>query len=52
MGRINKLRLYAAGLVAFLIGVPLTEKALGQTGDIIWSSFNLAAAIADSAGQS
>ncbi len=48
----GKLRLYAAGLAAFLIGVPLTEKAFGQAGDIIDASIGLAAAIIDSAGGS
>lgn len=49
---VKKLRLYAAGLLAFLVGVPLTERALAQTEDIIYSSLGLAAAIVDSAGQS
>lgn len=50
--RLRKVRLYAAGLIAFLIGMPLTEQAYAQTGDIIWAGINLAAAVADSAGQS
>jgi hypothetical protein len=50
--RSSRLRLYAAGLLAFLIGVPLTEQAYGQVGDIIWSSVNLAGAIADASGGS
>lgn len=49
---LKKLRLYTAGLVAFLIGIPLTEQAFGQTGDIISASFDLAGAIADSVGRS
>ena len=48
----KKLRLYTAGLVAFLIGIPLTEQAFGQTGDIISASFDLFGAIANSAGRS
>ncbi len=48
----TKLRLYLAGVVAFLIGMPLTERALGQTGQIIDASIDLAAAIVDSAGDS
>lgn len=50
--RIRKLRLYAAGLLAFLVGVPMTEQALAQTGEIIYASLSLAAAIVDSAGGS
>ena len=50
--KISKLRFYVAGVVAFLIGVPLTERAFGQTGDIISASLDLAGAIASSAGQS
>jgi len=29
--RISKARLYAAGLVAFLLGMPLTEEAYAQS---------------------
>lgn len=51
--RISKLRYYAAGLVAFLIGMPLTEKAFAQTaGDIVAASLSLADAIGASAGAS
>ncbi len=50
--RLGKLRLYLAGLVAFLIGVPLTERAFGQVPDIINASLALASAITASAGQS
>jgi hypothetical protein len=49
---VKKLRLYSAGLLAFLVGVPMTEQALAQTGDIINASLSLAAAIIDSAGRS
>ena len=49
---VRKMRFYLAGLFAFLIGMPLTEKAFAQTGDIIFSSLSLAAAIANSAGAS
>jgi hypothetical protein len=48
----NKLRLYAAGLIAFLVGMPLTEKALAQAGDIIDASIDLTAAIIRSAERS
>lgn len=48
----QRFRLYAAAVVAFLLGVPLTEKAMAQTGDIVFAGLNLADAIADSAGQS
>ena len=50
--RVGKLRIYAAGLLAFLIGVPLTEKAFGQAEDIFSYSVGLAQAIAASAGGS
>ncbi len=50
--RLSKLRIYTAGLLAFLIGVPLTEKAFGQAGDIVSASLGLAGAIASSAGAS
>ena len=50
--RSSKMRLYIAGLVAFLIGVPLTEQAFAQVGDIVNASLGLAGAIVDSAGQS
>jgi len=50
--KLAKLRLYAAGLLAFLLGIPLTERAFGQGDDVVNASFNLAAAIADSVGQS
>ncbi len=44
----EKFRTYLAGLAAFLIGVPLTEKAFGQVGGVIFSSIDLAASIAES----
>ncbi len=47
-----RLRWYAAGLIALLIGIPLTEKALAQADDIVQASLDLAEAIADSAGNS
>jgi hypothetical protein len=50
--RFGKLRLYLAGLVAFLIGVPLSEKAFGQVGDIVSGSLILTEGIIDSAGRS
>lgn len=49
---IRKMRLCLAGLVAFLLGMPLTEQAFAQGQDIISASFGLAGAIADSAGKS
>ncbi len=49
---LKRWRLYAAGLLAFLVGVPLTEQALAQTGDIVSASLDLAAAIVQSAGRS
>lgn len=51
--RLGRMRLWAAGIVAFLMGVPLTEKALaGGTFDAVTSGFDLAFALADSAGGS
>lgn len=44
----QKIRGILAGIAAFLIGVPLTEKAFGQVGGVIFSSFDLAASIAES----
>jgi len=53
----QKLRLYMAGLVAFLVGMPLTEKAFGSifgdAGDIAGSAIDLGFSIANaSAGDS
>lgn len=52
--RLDRLRLYAAGLLAFLLGLPFTQQALAdtETGDIIGASVNLADAIVRSAGRS
>lgn len=50
--RFGRIRIWAAGLVAWFIGVPLTEKAMAQAGDIVRASFGLAGAIGDSAGNS
>jgi hypothetical protein len=43
----KKWRIYLAGLVAFLIGFPLTERAFGGVTDIITSGFDLGFSIAD-----
>ncbi|MGD9715067.1 MAG: hypothetical protein AB7N71_05580 [Phycisphaerae bacterium] len=48
----GRLRLWVAGLVAFIVGVPLSERAFAQTFDIIRSAFSLGLSIADSAGDS
>ena len=51
--RTMRLRLYAAGLLAFLLGIPLTQRALAQDGwDIFFSSLNLADAIGNASGGS
>jgi hypothetical protein len=50
--RISKLRFWMAGVVALLVGIPMTEKAMAQPGDIIYSGLRLAGAIANSAGAS
>ena len=47
-----KMRLYLAGLVAFLIGMPLTQQAFAQSQDILSASLGLAGSITDSVGQS
>lgn len=49
---LRKWRLYAAGVLAFLLGIPLTERAYGQVDDIVRASAALAQAIAESAGDS
>ncbi len=48
----RKTRFYLAGLVAFLLGMPLTEKAFAQGEDIVTSAIDLGLAIANSAGGS
>lgn len=50
--RFGRMRLLAAGLVAFLVGFPLSEKALAGATDIFGSSLDLGLAIADSANGS
>jgi len=42
--RKNKIRL--AGLIAFLLGMPLTEKAFGGWEDVVGSSIDLGWSIA------
>ncbi len=48
----KRIRMYAAGLLAVLLGVPLTEKAFAQTGDILYSVFGITAAAIDASGGS
>lgn len=50
--RFGRIRLWMAGLAAWMVGVPLTQKAFGQVGDIVSSSIGLGLSIADSAGGS
>ena len=51
--RLRRVRLWAAGLVAFLMGIPFTERVLGGgSWDVFDSSLDLGLAIADSAGGS
>ena len=51
--RLRRVRLWAAGLVAFLMGIPFTERVLGGGAwDVFDSSLDLGLAIADSAGGS
>ena len=42
----QRLRFYMAGLVAFLVGMPLTEKAFGYVNDIAGSAIDLGLSIA------
>ena len=51
--RFKNLRWYTAGLVAFLMGVPMAEKAMADDGgNIAASGFALMDAIIDAAGNS
>jgi hypothetical protein len=50
--RFRRLKLWIAGLVAFVLGFPLSDKVLAGTEDLIDSSVGLGMAIADSAGGS
>lgn len=50
--RFKRIRLWVAGLVAFLLGFPLSDKVLAGAGDIFDASVGLGLAIADSAGSS
>jgi hypothetical protein len=45
--KMTRIRLFLAGLAAFLVGVPLTERAFAQVGGIFWSSLDLGLSIAD-----
>ena len=46
----QRLRLFVAGLVAFLVGMPLTEKAFGYAYDITVSAIDLGLSLADASG--
>ncbi|MHC5110569.1 MAG: hypothetical protein ACYTHJ_11915 [Planctomycetota bacterium] len=49
--RFKRIKVSMAGLVAFLVGFPLSEKAMaGGAWDIATASLDLGLAIADSAG--
>jgi hypothetical protein len=38
----SRIRLYLVGLIAFLVGFPLTTRAFGQSvEDIVWDSVGL-----------
>ncbi len=63
--KLTQLRLYTAGLLAFLLGIPLSANVLAavptlstrladekQVGDIVISSLGLADAIVDASGGS
>ena len=50
--RFSRMRLWVAGVVAFLMGFPFSEKVEAQVGDIFGASIGLGLAIADLAGNS
>ena len=50
--KLNRIKLWIAGAVAFLLGFPLSEKAFASGWDIFESSVALGLSIADSAGDS
>ena len=51
--KLRSLRWFAAGVVAFLMGFPLAEKAMADdAGSIVDASLALTAAIVDAAGNS
>ena len=50
--RFSRLRYWVAVLVAFVMGFPLSEKALAGGFDIVTSSFDFGRAIADLTGKS
>lgn len=51
--RFKRLRWYIAGLVAFLMGIPMAERAMADDGgDIFGSALSLTSAIIDAAGNS
>lgn len=45
---LGKIRVYMAGLIAFLLGMPLTTKVFADGGDIWSSAWDLGWSIADS----
>lgn len=46
----SKAKLWIAGLAAFLVGMPLAEKAAADdAGDIVYASISLISAIIDAA---
>ena len=50
--RLTRIRLWIAGLVAFMLGFPLSEKAMAGAIDVVDASLGLGLAIADSAAGS
>lgn len=48
----KKMRIYAAGVLAVLLGVPLTEKAFGQGIEIAYGVFDVVLAAIDASGGS
>lgn len=48
----RRIKIWAAGAIALLMGVPFAERASAQPVDIVGSAISLGLAIADSAGSS
>lgn len=48
----KKMRTYAAGMLAVLLGVPLSEKAFGQGIDIAYGVFDVVLSAIDASGGS
>ncbi len=47
--KITRVRLFVAGIVAFMMGIPFTERVFAGGSDVVGSAIDLGLAIADSA---